>query len=260
MTRGKSKIPARAAAIRLASLAVVLTAWELYGRSVNPILFTYPTAIAQAFAELVASGELQHYLLQSLQVLALSLLFSILVGIPLGVLIGRSTTVELATDLYINALYATPMVALVPLVVLWFGFGLVAKVVIVFLFMLFPILINTQQGVKSVDRGLLEVARAFCSTERQLWADVILPSALPFITAGLRLAIGRGLVGMVVAEFYTSIAGLGYMIVRYANAFETAKLFVPIVVLMAMGVLLVHGAKVLELRLAPWRRRGEGEA
>jgi NitT/TauT family transport system permease protein len=180
-------------------------------------------------------------------------------GIPLGVLVARFTTVELATDLYINALYATPMVAVVPLIVLWFGFGIPAKIVIVFLFMIFPVLINTQQGVKSVDRGLLEVARSFCSTERQLWGDVILPSAMPFIAAGFRLAIGRGLVGMVVAEFYTSIAGLGYMIVRYANAFDTAKLFVPIVVLMVMGVLLVQGAKAIEVRIAPWQRR-QGEA
>jgi NitT/TauT family transport system permease protein len=244
----------RVTTIRLVSLAVVLTAWELYGRSVNPILFTYPTAIGEAFAELVGSGELLGYLGQSLQVLVVSLLLSVGAGIPLGVLIARFTTVELATDLYINALYATPMVAVVPLIVLWFGFGIPAKVVIVFLFMVFPILINTQQGVKSVDRGLLEVARSFCSTERQLWGDVILPSAMPFIAAGLRLAIGRGLVGMVIAEFYTSIAGLGYMIVRYANAFETAKLFVPIVVLMVMGVLLVQGARALEVRIAPWQR------
>jgi NitT/TauT family transport system permease protein len=248
----------RAAGIRLASLAVVLVVWELYGRSVNPILFTYPTAIVQALVELVSSGELAAYLGQSLQVLVMALVLSVAVGVPLGVLVARFSAVELATDLYINALYATPMVALVPLLVLWFGVGIPAKVVVVFLFMVFPILINTQQGVKNVDRALLEVARSFCSTEHQLWGDVVLPSAVPFIAAGVRLAIGRGLVGMVVAEFYTSIAGLGYMIVRYANAFETAKLFVPIVVLMVLGIVLVQGARALETRLAPWQRRGEG--
>ena len=248
----------RTATIRLASLAVVLIAWELYGRSVNPILFTYPTAITASFLELASTGELWSYLSQSLQVLIASLVLSVGVGIPVGVLIARFTTLELATDLYVNALYATPMVALVPLIVLWFGFGIPAKVAIVFLFMIFPILINTQQGVKNVDRGLLEVARSFCSTERQLWGDVVLPAALPFIAAGLRLAIGRGLVGMVIAEFYTSIAGLGYMIVRYANAFDTAKLFVPIVVLMVMGVFLVQTARALERRIAPWQRYGHG--
>ena len=249
-----------ALAIRLASLGLVLTVWELYGRSVNPILFTYPTAVAEAFAELAGSGELQGYLGQSLQVLAYALLLAIGAGIPAGVLMARFRTVELATDLYVNALYSTPMVALVPLIVLWFGFKIPAKVVIVFLFMVFPILINTEQGVKNVDRGLLEVARSFCSTEPRLWRDLVLPSALPFIAAGVRLAIGRGLVGMVIAEFYTSISGLGYMIVRYANAFETAKLFVPIVTLMVTGVLLMNGARALELWLAPWQRRGRREA
>ncbi len=254
------KAPTRSLIIRVISLAVIIIAWELYGRSVNPILFTYPSAIAAAFGELVASGELQSYLGQSLQVLSYGLLLSVAVGVPAGVLIARFKTLELAIEFYINALYSTPMVAFVPLIVLWFGFRVPAKVVIVFLFMVFPILINTQQGVKTVDRGLLEVARSFCSTERQLWGDVILPSALPFIAAGLRLAIGRGLVGMVIAEFYTSITGLGYLIVRYANAFETAKLFVPIVVLMVMGVLLIQGAKALELWIAPWQRRGQEEA
>ena len=247
----------RSTTVRLVSLIVVFAVWELYGRSVHQMLFTYPTAIAAAFVHLVKTGELQRYLAQSLQVFGWSLLISSVAGIGLGVLIARFTTLELATDLYINALYSTPTVALVPLIVLWFGFQVLAKVVIVSLFMIFPILINTQQGVKTVDRGLLEVARSFCSTERQLWGDLILPSALPFIAVGLRLAIGRGLVGMVIAEFYTSVAGLGYMIVRYANSFETAKLFVPIVVLMTLGVLLVQGAKAVELRIAPWQRRGE---
>lgn len=249
----------RTLGIRVTSFVVVLTVWELYGRTVNPILFTYPSAIAAAFVELVGDGELPAYLAQSLQVLVYGLLLAIGAGIPAGVLMARFRTVELATDVYVSALYSTPMVALVPLIVLWFGFKVPAKVVIVFLFMVFPVLINTEQGVKNVDRGLLEVARSFCSTERRLWRDLILPSALPFIAAGVRLAIGRGLVGMVVAEFYTSISGLGYMIVRYANAFETAKLFVPIVTLMVIGVLLLNGARALELWLAPWQRPSGGE-
>jgi len=147
----------------------------------------------------------------------------------------------------------------VPLIVLWFGFKVPAKVIIVFLFMVFPILINTYQGVKDVNRNLLEVAHSFCSTEGQLWRHLIIPSAIPFIVVGVRLAIGRGLVGMIVAEFYTSITGLGYMIVRYANAFETDKLFVPIVVVMAMGVGLMGLVKWIETRIAPWRNLSDKE-
>ena len=245
--------------IRILSLLFLFVIWEYYGRSSNPILFTYPTAVARAFSELLFSGELFSYMKESLLVLTYSFILSIFVGVLFGVIMGRSSVVEWATDIYINALYSMPMVAVVPLIVLWFGFRVPAKVVVVFLFMVFPILINTYQGVKDVDRNLLEVARSFCSTEGQLWRHLIIPSAIPFIVVGIRLAIGRGLVGMIVAEFYTSITGLGYMIVRYANAFETDKLFVPIVVVMAMGVGLMGLVRFVESRIAPWRNMEERE-
>jgi ABC-type nitrate/sulfonate/bicarbonate transport system permease component len=243
--------------VRLLSLLVVMALWEFYGRRVNPILFTYPTAIARAFFELVATGELQSYMKESLLVLIYASILSIIVGVLVGVVMGRSAMVEWATDIYINALYSMPMVAMVPLIVLWFGFKVPAKIIIVFLFMVFPVLLNTYQGVKDVDRNLQEVARSFCSSERQLWYHLIIPSAIPFIIVGVRLAIGRGLVGMIVAEFYTSVTGLGYMIVRYANALETDKLFVPIVVVMVLGVGLMWFAKWVEGRIAPWRNFDE---
>lgn len=249
----------KATKVRLGSLLFVLVVWEYYGRHTNPILFTYPTAVARAFVELVMSGELLDYMRESLLVLTYASVLSVVVGVVFGVLMGRSSAIEWAADIYINALYSTPMVAVVPLIVLWFGFKVPAKVIIVFLFMVFPILINTYQGVKDVDRNLLEVSRSFCSTERQLWRHLIVPSAIPFIVVGVRLAIGRGLVGMIVAEFYTSITGLGYMIVRYANAFETDKLFVPIVVVMVLGVGLMWLAKLVEARISPWRHTEDRE-
>lgn len=249
----------RKATVRILSLFVVLSVWEYYGRSVNPILFTYPSAIARAFAGLVASGELQGYMKESLLVLTYASILSVIVGVLFGVVMGRFSMVEWAADIYINALYSTPMVAVVPLIVLWFGFKVPAKVIIVFLFMVFPVLLNTYEGVKNVDHNLQEVACSFCSTERQLWRHLIIPSSIPFIVAGVRLAIGRGLVGMIIAEFYTSITGLGYMIVRYANAFETDKLFVPIVVVMILGVGLMWLARWVEDRIAPWRNSREKE-
>jgi sulfonate transport system permease protein len=246
-------------AIRLGSLALVLIVWEIYGRSVNPILFTYPTAVAQAFVQLTRSGELWQYLQQSLVVLLYGFTSAVIVGIPLAVAMARFKWLDYALDVYINALYSMPMVAVVPLLVLWFGFDVKAKSVVVFLFCLFPILISTYQGVKNVDPRLLEVARSFRSTELQLWRDLIIPSALPFIVSGLRLAIGRGLIGLVISEFYTSIAGLGYMIVKYANSFQTEKLFVPVVLLMVMGVALMEALKYLQNRMAPWLRQTDEE-
>ena len=241
--------------LRGLSLVIVLGAWERYGRRTDPILFTYPTAIAQAAVEVARGGQLARALAQSMTAFGLGLGLATVVGILLGFVVGRSRAVEALLEIPINALYATPAVALVPVMVLWFGFGLPAKVWIVFMFSVFAILINTARGVREVDPQLIEVARSFSAGEGGLWKDVVLPSALPFIVTGLRLAVGRALVGIVVAEFLTAISGLGFLIVTYANSFETAKVFVPIAILMFLGVVLTALLQLIEDRLAPWQRR-----
>jgi ABC-type nitrate/sulfonate/bicarbonate transport system permease component len=238
--------------LRVLSVLLILVAWEIYGRSSNPVLFTYPTAVAEAFVDMAREGVLFEALGQSLAVLAVGLVAGALLGVALGVLAGRSRAAAALMDLPVIALYATPMVALVPVLVLWFGFGFQAKVVIVFLFAVFPVLINTARGVREIDPRLEEVARSFCSSESRLWLDLILPSALPYIVTGIRLAIGRGLVGIVVAEFYTALAGLGFVIVSNANQFRTDRVFVPIVVLMVLGVLLTKALELAERRVSPW--------
>ena len=235
-------------------VALILVLWEILGPLVNPILFSYPSKIAAAFYELTLSGELIHYAAESLQVLFYGLGFAILVGVPLGVLMARFKPVDWALELPINALYSTPIVALVPILVLWFGIYMQAKVIVVFLFAVFPILINTYHGVRECDRNMLEVARSFRSPEWRTWQDVLLPFALPYIAAGIRLAIGRGLVGMVIAEFYTTISGLGFMITRYANVFETDKTFVPVILLMFLGITLTAALKWVERKIAPLGR------
>jgi len=236
----------------LISIVVILVAWEIYGRSSNPVLFTAPSKVASATVEMLGEGELLSAFGQSMAVLAVGLSLGTLTGIALGLLAGRSRIAGALMDLPTIALYATPMVALVPVLVLWFGFGFVAKTVIVWLFAIFPVLINTSRGVREVDPKLEEVTRAFCSSERRTWRDLIVPSALPYIVTGVRLAIGRGLIGVVVAEFYTSISGLGYVIVANANAFRTDRMFVPIIVLMVLGIVLTKAVEMLERRLSPW--------
>jgi NitT/TauT family transport system permease protein len=240
---------------RYGFLILVLAVWEWLGPLVNPILFSHPSKIAVAFYELTfVTGELPYYALESLEVLFCGLAFAILIGVPLAVLMARFKPVDWTLDLPINALYATPMVALVPLLVLWFGIYMQAKIIVVFLFAVFPILINTYQGVRECDKNMLEVARSFRSPEWRMWQDVLLPYALPYIAAGVRLAIGRGLVGMIIAEFYTTITGLGYMISRYANVFETDKTFVPVLLLMFLGIGLTALLKRIERKIAPWSR------
>jgi sulfonate transport system permease protein len=251
-TGAKRRLAENRALFRYGFLTLILLVWQLVGPHIDPIFFTYPTKIAIAFYELTVSGDLPHYLSQSLEVMFYGLLSAVVVGIPLAVLMARVRWLDWALEFPINAIYATPLAALVPLLVLWFGIYLKAKIIVVFLFSVFPILINTYQGVRECDKNMLEVARSFRSGEWQVWKDVLLPFAVPYIAAGVRLAIGRGLVGMVIAEFYTTISGLGYMITRYANNFEMDKTFVPVIVLMALGVSFTSGLKWLERRVAPW--------
>jgi NitT/TauT family transport system permease protein len=239
-------------AYRYGFTILILIVWELVGPFIDPIFFSYPSKIAAAFYELTVSGDLPYYLSQSLEVMVLGLVCAIAVGIPLGVAMGRIQKLDWALDLPINALYSTPMVALVPILVLWFGIYLKAKIIVVFLFAVFPILINTYQGVRECDKNMLEVAQSFRSSEWRTWQDVLLPFAVPYIIAGIRLAIGRGLIGMIIAEFYTTISGLGFMITKYANVFAMDKTFVPVIVLMILGVSLTSLLKWFGRRIAPW--------
>ena len=239
--------------IRTVSVAIFLTIWEIYGRRTDPILFTYPTAVVQAFWQLLRSGELLRQLLVSLEALAAGFGVSLVLGVLLGLAMGRSRLAEAVFEPHINALYATPQVALTPLLMMWLGLGFGVKVSVVFLFAFFPILINTASGAKNVSASMVEVGRAYQASRRQIMFKIVLPAALPFIMAGVRIAIGRGVVGMIVAELFTAITGLGAMLSLYGNIFETAKMFVVIIVLAMLGVGLIYSTQMLERRVARWK-------
>ena len=244
-------------ALRIVSLAIVLTLWEVLGGEADPVLFTTPSKIAFAAVVMIGSGELWQYLWPSLVVLAIGLSLAAVFGVLIGLSLARYWVLDVTLSVYITFLYSTPTVALVPLIVLWAGFETKAKVIILFLFAFFPMVINTYQGVKSVDPKLLEVGRAFRCSERQLWLNIVLPAALPFIVTGLRLAVGRGLIGMVLADLYTAISGIGYLIVRTAGTYQVDKMFVPIVTLGLLGVTLTALLRVLERFVAPWTAAAE---
>jgi sulfonate transport system permease protein len=256
-TRRRRAKQLQALAIRLASLTVVLSLWQFFGAKVDPVLFTTPSKIVAAAVTMIASGELWTYLWPSLVVLMIGLTLAAVIGIATGLLLARFWVLDVALGVYITFLYSTPTVALVPLIVLWAGFETTAKVVILFLFAFFPMAINTYQGVKNVDAKLMEVGRAFRCSERQLWVNIVLPGALPFIVTGLRLAVGRGLIGMVLADLYTAISGIGYLIVRTASTYQVDKMFVPIVTLGILGVTLTALLRVLEIKVAPWTAAGD---
>ncbi len=243
-------------AIRLVSLVAVLAFWEIFGGQIDAALFTTPIAIGKAAVVMVGSGELWAYLAPSLIVLAIGLSLAAVVGVGVGLMLARFWLLDVAFGVYITFLYSIPSVALVPLIVLWAGFETAAKVIILFLFAFFPMAINTYQGVKNVDHKLIEVGRAFRCTEWQLWKNIVLPGALPFIVTGLRLAVGRGLIGMVLADLYTAISGIGYLIVRTASTYQVDKMFVPIVTLGLLGVTLTACLRFVEIYVAPWTAAG----
>ncbi|GAA0929774.1 ABC transporter permease [Pseudonocardia zijingensis] len=253
--RSGSLSPAVKWSLRLTSLIAIAVAWELYGSAINPVLLSSPTAIIGATFEMIADGTLTKAMGESFVVLGVGSLIGVIAGLVIGLAAGRNQVIATLIELPLNALYATPTVALIPVIVVWFGFGPTAKTVVVILFVLFPVLINTMRGVQEVDRELVEVARSFCSGERRMWFDLILPSALPYVVTGLRLAIGRALIGVIVAEFFTAFSGLGYLIVTNANSFQTDRTFVPILVIAALGVLLTALLELVERRVVRWSAR-----
>jgi NitT/TauT family transport system permease protein len=244
-------------AIRVVSVAIVLALWEWLGNHIDPVLFTKPSLVAVAAVQMVMSGELWNYLAPSLVVLAIGLSLAAVIGIAVGLVLARFWIADVAFGVYITFLYSIPSVALVPLIVLWTGYETTAKVVILFLFAFFPMAINTYQGVKNVDPKLIEVGRAFRCSEGQLWTNIVLPGALPFIVTGLRLAVGRGLIGMVLADLYTAISGVGYLIVRTASTFQVDRMFVPIMTLGLLGVTLTALLRMVERLVAPWTLASE---
>lgn len=239
--------------VRAIAIVVVLLAWEILGRQIDPLFIAWPSQIVAAGIDMIRSGELGGAFLESMRTLTLGFVLACIVGIGLGLVIGRYRYVDASTDWLVNALYATPLVAITPLVILWFGLGFAAKLFIVFILAVFPVLINTASGVKNVSPHLIDVGVAFAASERKIFLKIILPAALPFMMTGIRLGVGRAIIGMVVAEFFTAINGLGALIIKYGNQFETAAMFVPILCLMLMGVVYTAIAMRFERWVAPWR-------
>ena len=240
------------------SIGCMLVLWEIFGRQVNPIFGSYPSAIAVAFWELLLSGQPGSALYDSLRPFLLGYGLAIVVGVPVGLVVGRFRTAEAALGIYITAGYAMPLVALVPLLILWLGLGFTVKVAVVFLMALFPICINTWLGVIAVPKTLIEVGKSFVASDLVILRRIVLPATLPYIMAGVRLAVGRAVVAMVIAEFFTTISGLGAVIINSANNFDTATMFVPILILMVMAIGLNSLIGYVERKVAPWQEEIAG--
>ncbi len=231
-----------------------LAIWEFVGRVIvdNALFLASPSQIARAIITLTADGELGHHIaISGLEFIVGYTLASVL-GVALGVGMGESVSVKRVMEPWVAGIYATPVIALAPLFILWFGIGIWSKVVVVVTLVLFPVTINTEAGLRRKSERLTEMLRSFGATRRQIFWKLSLPSAMPFIMTGLKLGIGRGLIGVVVAELFGARAGLGFLISESAAVFNMPNLFAAIVVLAAAGILMTAGFNWLEGRLVPW--------
>jgi NitT/TauT family transport system permease protein len=241
-----------------ATLSVVggLALWEIISRYIvaNALFLAGPSQIAVAIYHLAVTGELWHHIGVSAAEFALGYVIASLLGIALGVAMASSATMKQALQPWVSGLYATPTIALAPLFILWFGIGIWSKVIVVISLVLFPVTINTEAGLRTTSERLIEMLRSFGATKRQIFLKVSLPSAVPFILAGLKLGIGRGLIGVVVAELFGSRAGLGRLISQSADAFNMPELFAGVVILAIAGIVMTAGFSRLEGKIVPWTR------
>ena len=240
-------------AVRIVTFILLIGFWELSAQDVSRALFAPPSEVLQAFYQLVfVQGAIHGALIESLITLTLGLVLCVAAGIPLGLAMGRSRTLEWALDPYVTFLYVLPSVAFIPLLVVWLGFDLQMRVALVFLSGVFPMIINTMVGVKHVDPELVDGGRAFTATPWQIMRTIIVPATLPFMFAGLRIAFSAAWVGVIVAEMTALITGIGGLILHYANLFRTANVLVPILFIMAVGVFIQWFSAWLQRRMTPW--------
>jgi NitT/TauT family transport system permease protein len=239
----------------LISFAAFIFLWWLITvvSNVNPILLPAPQEVWDQFVEVWSEGLLWPNVLSSMRALAIGLSLAIVLGVVLGLLIGASPTADLIASPYLWGFFATPRIAMAPLFILWFGFGVTTKIWLVFLSALLPILLNCKEGVQTVDESLLRAARSLGAKKRDLFINVIGPYTLPFIATGVRNGIARGFVGLLLVEMLAGSGGIGTQVMRSMRQFNSARMFAFVAVLMVVAMTLISVSRRIETRLSRWR-------
>jgi ABC-type nitrate/sulfonate/bicarbonate transport system permease component len=242
-------------ALRFGALAAFLGVWETASRTgmVDKLFASSPSLIVAKFVEMIGDGSIWPHVAATASVTAAGFGLAVAVGVPVGILMGRSQLINATAEPFVAALYASPQVAFLPLLIIWLGIGFTSKVALVFIGSVIIMIINTETGVAQVDPRLIETARSFTASERQVLTKIVLPAALPVILAGMRLGIGRALVMVVVAEIYASNRGVGYLIFQAGGMYDTAQIFVGVGILAGAGVVLTALLRAIERWLAPWQ-------
>ncbi|MGG1661598.1 ABC transporter permease [Brevibacillus sp. NRS-1366] len=241
------------------SIVAVLVLWEFIARQeiVDPLFISSPTAIAQAAVVMLQESDFWKDLGVSGYEFIVGFGLAILVGIPLGVFSGWNKTFYHVVNPFISAMYVTPRVALMPVIIIAFGIGPASKMVVVFLMALFPIIMNAQKAMNTLDQNLIKAARAFTASEWQIFKTIALPSTVPFMLTGIRLGIGQGLIGVVVGELFASTAGIGFQLTNAGQNLQTDRMFVGVLVITVVGVILTGLVGVIEKHFSSWRPEKE---
>jgi NitT/TauT family transport system permease protein len=237
------------------AMAAFLVFWELvvaFG-CVNPLFTSSPSRIVTAGYEMFADGSIYEHIAVSAHEFVVGYGLAIVIGVPLGILMGWYSRVNAVLEPFVAALYATPRIALLPLILIWLGIGIASKIAIVFLGAVFPILVNTITGVRTVEADFIKAARSFGANDWQMFLTVVLPSSVPLLLAGLRLGLGHALVGIVVGEMYGSTKGLGFLIATAGAQFQTDQVMVGIILIAGAGVALTELLRAIERRFERWR-------
>jgi ABC-type nitrate/sulfonate/bicarbonate transport system permease component len=251
--RQPRRIRVRALAGYAIGLVLGAVVWQVVGYSTPPQVFVPLTTTLQRLGQLISSGELGSALWTSFQSYLVGLAFALVVGAFAGILLARRRLLRVAFEPYIIGLYATPMVGIIPFLLALMGYSFWPKVVVIFLFAFFPVLLNTQRGAQSIPPELLDVARIYRAKELGVWRDVILPYTLPFLMTGVRQSLARGLVGMIASDFFLSADGLGSLLITASERFDTAGMLAITLVITAIGLALIGIGRFLESRFARWR-------
>lgn len=232
---------------------VFFIGWEIVGRMTNPILFAPPSRVAESFVTLTANGRLPEAVWVSLQSLAAGFVLALVSGLLVGIVLGLNPTLARVVEPYIDAIYATPRVVMIPLVILWFGVGFWGRLFIIWIGGVVPIIFNTAHGVRNTRKDLVEVAESFQATKAQTVRHVILPGAVPYVMGGLRIAAGRLLLGVVIAEIFLDLTGVGGIIQTESAYFRIANMLVGVLVFAVLGVIMMVGFDMLEKKFSAWK-------
>ena len=237
------------------AILVAFVGWQALWSTgkISPLFFTGPSSVAVRFVEEWTNGRLKQDMAYSGANFLIGVAMAIAVGVVVGVLIGWYRRLSMVLDPFVTTLYSTPRVALVPLVLIWFGIGMWSKVFIVFINAVFPVLINTIGGVRAIDADLLRAARAYCASDWQIFTTVVIPGAVPFILTGVRQAVALGLIGVVVGEMFGGSEGIGFMVNYGGQTFQTDTVFLGVAIIAGAGITLTWLAEQLERRFSRWR-------